>query len=289
MAKPIDSSADNCHICGSPALPRGPKALICTACASVSARVIPTEQELVEYYAVFNESYEGGGREAGRQKRVERYAQRYLSTVRRWRASGSLIDIGSSLNPFPSRASAAGYNVTVVDYIRPRTLPQHIEFIQATLDDPQMAATIGRTFQFVTAFAVIEHVRFPFYAAKNLADLCAPDGYLILMTPLLDAPLEKYAAGIPGWFRPPEHLHIFSRLGMTGLFEKIGLRPIHFERFEITWARQTARISIGAAEGIAGAVLSVLSKPTYERLRASRKTRCCEMGLYVFRHADRSH
>jgi len=125
--------------------------------------------------------------------------------------------------------------------------------------------------------------------AVNLADLCAPDGYLILMTPLLDAPLEKYAAGIPGWFRPPEHLHIFSRLGMTGLFEKIGLRPIHFERFEITWARQTARISIGAAEGIAGAVLSVLSKPTYERLRASRKTRCCEMGLYVFRHADRSH
>ncbi len=180
----------------------------------------------------------GGGRASSEGGRLGRYAARYLSTVQGVRTAGSLIDVGTSRSPFPNLAAKAGYQVTVADWVRPATLDAGIGFVSASLDDEKMAATIARTFDVVTAFAVIEHCRFPLHAAKNLAGICAPGGLVILTTPLAGTYFERQAAGFSGWYYPPEHLHIFSRLGMTRLFRSVGCDLVHFERFELNSLRK---------------------------------------------------
>jgi hypothetical protein len=255
---------------------------VCTECFSVSSSSIPDDEELTKFYAAYNEKYSGGGRARGRDKRVIRYAERYLSVVRSVRTSGDLIDIGSSLNPFPNLAAEAGYNVTVADYVRPRNLAPKLEFISASLDDSEMHRTIGRTFDLVTAFAVIEHCRYPKIAANNLVSLSSQTGTIILMTPLVGTYLERYTAGSSGWYCPPEHLHLFSKEGMVRLFRSLGCDLLRFERFELDWMRLFARCGISAAEGTAGRLLHSLSERHWSRLRDQKVARSREMGLYVF-------
>lgn len=279
MTQPID----HCHICGAPAtLVSRPRALVCNECFSISSPTIPGDEEIAKFYASYNDNYHGGGRASSEGGRLGRYAARYLSTVQGVRTAGSLIDVGTSRSPFPNLAAKAGYQVTVADWVRPATLDAGIGFVSASLDDEKMAATIARTFDVVTAFAVIEHCRFPLHAAKNLAGICAPGGLVILTTPLAGTYFERQAAGFSGWYYPPEHLHIFSRLGMTRLFRSVGCDLVHFERFELNSLRKLARSAICAAEGIAGQLVHALRKPAWNSLREHRTTAGQEVGLYIF-------
>ena len=69
----------------------------------------------------------GGGRSGGRN--MARYAQRYLSIIQKYTTSGKLLDVGSSVNPFPSIAAENGYNVSVLDYAKPEGLSFQVNFI----------------------------------------------------------------------------------------------------------------------------------------------------------------
>ncbi len=275
--------SDHCPICGAPATLLAPRnALVCNECFSISSPAIPGDDEIAKFYASYNATYSGGGRASSEGGRLGRYAARYLAAVKSVRTAGPLIDVGTSLSPFPTLAAKAGYRVTVADWVRPATLDAGIDFIPASLDDENMTHAIARTFDVVTAFAVIEHCRFPLHAAKNLADICAPGGVVILTTPLAGTYFERQAAGFSGWYYPPEHLHIFSRLGMTRLFRAVGCDLVHFERFELNPLRKFARYAICAAEGIAGRLLHAVRKPAWNRLREQRTTAGQEVGMYIF-------
>ncbi len=279
----VTQPSDHCPICGAPATLLAPRnALVCNECFSISSPTIPGDEEIAKFYASYNDNYRGGGRASSEGGRLPRYARRYLATVQGVRRAGSLIDVGTSLSPFPGLAAKAGYQVTVADWVRPATLDAGVDFVSASLDDEKMAAAIARTFDVVTAFAVIEHCRFPLHAARNLAGICARSGQVILTTPLAGTYFERHAAGFSGWYYPPEHLHIFSRRGMTRLFRSVGCELVRFERFELNPLRKFARYAICAAEGIAGQLLHAVRKPAWSRLREQRTTAGQEVGLYVF-------
>lgn len=277
------SNEGSCPICGASSARCRRDALLCTNCHSIASDVLPGDAEIARFYEAFNETYSGGGRLHGRPERLQRYARRYLSVVQDYRSNGSLIDVGSSTNPFPNLADHAGYQVTVADYIRPSKLDAHIEFIPAALDGTDTIFDNGRKFDVVTAFAVIEHCRYPGNAAKNLATLCAEEGVLILTTPLVGTSFERYAPGFTPWFYPPEHLNMISERGMRILFDSVGFDLIHFERFELNWVRMVARLAISAAEGITGLLVQGLHRATWTKMREQRRANGAEVGLYVFR------
>lgn len=277
------SNKGSCPICGAPTTRYRRDAMVCIKCHSFAPNILPTDEEISKFYAAFNETYCGGGRVHGRPERLQRYARRYLSVVQDFHGIGSLIDVGSSTNPFPNLADQAGYKVTVADYLRPAKLSAQIEFVPAALDGPDAVFPNGRSFDVVTAFAVIEHCRFPANAAINLAALCAKDGVLILTTPLVGTSFERYASGFSPWFYPPEHLNMISQEGMRILFRNAGFDLIHFERFELNWMRMLARLLISAAEGFVGALIHTFHKAAWERMREQRHASGAEVGLYIFR------
>ena len=246
--------------------------------------MLPSQKELDRFYAQFNLTYSGGGRKRGSVDRQKRYAYQYLSCVRRYRERGNLLDVGSSTNPFPNYAAAAGFRVTVLDHVRPSHLSSEIEFIKGTADaKPQLE---GR-FDVVTAFAVLEHFLDLLGSVKAIASYAAPGGVIILTTPLVGDLLERNAPGRTRWFCPPEHLHLVSAAGMMRLFEHCGCVLVKHSRFELDPVRWGARYGIASVEGLAGLMLRAVSPTLWNRLRDDRQAVSQQIGLYVFKATNK--
>jgi len=272
--------APPCDICGAPACSAPWGADVCTGCGSVSASTLPSVEELRTFYAKFNVEYSGGGRQRGAADRQIRYARAYLALVRRFRQRGRLIDIGPSTNPFPNYAAEAGYQVTVVDYMRPVGLDPRIEFVQGTAEArPELSSR----FDVVTAFAMIEHCSDPGEAAAALASCCVSGSIVLVMTPLVGDFFERNAPGRTRWFCPPEHLHLVSRAGMQRLFQTAGCNLVHCRRFELNGIRWAARYGLAAAEGVAGMALRRVVPGLWRGSRNKRFALGQQMALYVFR------
>jgi len=115
-----------CRICNSPTklVPLGGAS--CERCGSICAVTLPSTETLNSYYEKFYVNYHGGGRENKADNRQKRYAKKYLDIVNQYSTGKDIIDIGSSTNPFPNYALNQGYNVTVLDYLKPKNLSSNI-------------------------------------------------------------------------------------------------------------------------------------------------------------------
>jgi SAM-dependent methyltransferase len=273
-----------CPFCGSSANPIARDGAVCSDCHSVFALRLPSDEELAAYYARFNQVYRGGGRSQGAKGRQQRYAARYLSLVTGLPgvAGGRLLDIGSSTSPFPNLAAAAGFDVCVLDYVRPDGLTDGIDFVCGAMDGEAGLAEPD-TYDVVTAFAVIEHCRFPDAAARNMSLCCKPGGHIVLMTPSVGYFSDVHAAGYSPWFNPPEHLHLISPRGMAGMFAAAGVHLVRHGAFEISFVRQAIRWSMGSCEGLGGLGLKTVAPGVWNRLRGSRRSRVQDIRYYIFR------
>jgi hypothetical protein len=276
------SAVRSCDACGGRMTANSWGADVCCGCHSIFASILPSQEELNRFYAQFNLTYSGGGRERGAADRQKRYACRYLSYVRRYREHGNLLDVGSSTNPFPNYAAAAGFRVTVLDHVRPGHLSPEIEFIKGTAGKkPHLE---GR-FEVVTAFAVVEHFLDLLGSVKALASYAAPEGVIVMTTPLVGDLFERNAPGRSRWFCPPEHLHLVSAAGLASLFESCDCVLVEQSRFELDLLRWGARYGIAAVEGLAGLATRAVSARLWGRLRDNRVATSQQIGLYVFKAA----
>ena len=277
------SDFSTCCICGSGVLfSEEWGANTCNNCYSVHSITIPTDEELSAYYLSFNETYTGGGRESNRERRQIKYAEKYLQLVKQWGKGTTLIDVGSSTNPFPNLAAVNGYDVCVCDYVSPKELLSTVRFVKGSLDDRRLPEIVGCEFDIVTAFAVIEHCRYPQIAVKNLVKLCKPGGILILTTPLVGSFSDRNAAGRTAWFFPPEHLNLFSNVGMKAIFKRFEANYIHFSKFELTKLRWLLRYGLSFGEGVIGKALRKVLPVRYHKMKNTRLTKVQEIGIWVF-------
>lgn len=244
--------------------------------------VLPSMSDLAEFYARYNDTYTGGGVSEGRN--LQRYAQRYLQLVRRYCETGSLIDVGSSNNPFPNVAARHGFRTTMLDFERPRSLADGIEYVQGSLNADLPAALSLQQFDVVTCWAVMEHVPDTQAAAARLASLVKPGGYLVMSTPEAGTALTRHSAGRSPWFYPPEHLTLISPKAFTRVFQPLGLKAITWGRLELSTLRFAARYGVGLAEACAGAALKGLAPAAWHRLRVERKQRFQGVTYFVFRN-----
>ena len=190
----------------------------CMQCGSIQALTRPSAEDLAKFYAGFLETYHGGGRSRGAQRRQGQWAEAYLRAVKRYSSGRTLLDVGPANNPFPLLASDSGFTVSVLDFRKPANLPDPIEFIPGSLNDVNLPTT--KQFDIVTAWAVLEHCLQPLHAAQMLVEFCKPGGFIAITTPRVESLCSKYGAGRSPWLYPPEHLQVPTSRAVIDVFRK---------------------------------------------------------------------
>jgi SAM-dependent methyltransferase len=150
------------------------------------------------------------------------------------------LDIGCSDGTFLSRAWERGNEVQGID-IDERALEiarsrgiaasrQEIaEFVAA-------AEATGKTFDFITAFDVIEHLTDPVAEIARLARLLAPGGHLVGTVPNKNRLLANEMA----IDFPPHHFFRFDENGLRTTVQAAGLKVERLEVFQYNYVAQTA-------------------------------------------------
>lgn len=270
-----------CRICGHQARLFGWEGVECLTCGSISAVAIPTNAELRKYYEEFLVSYHGGGRRKNTGRRQYAYAAKYLQSIRNIAGGKALIDIGSANSPFPNLAAEEGYDVSAVDLNQPDGLVPTVTFYQGSLED-NLVDRVGRTFDIVTAFAVLEHCPDPQLAIKNLVRLCDRGGSIVLTTPGIGRFSDRYAVGRSPWFNPPEHLNLISLKGLVELFGQSQCKLVSAGAFELNAVRYILRYGLGWCAGIAGWIVRNTARPYWNMCREKKISLVQDIMLYAF-------
>lgn len=266
-----------CRVCGQPLAAQAWGGGECSACGSVSATLLPSEAEIEAHYRADNPVYIGGS------CNLERYARQYLRLCRKHATNGRLLDVGSATSPFPNFAVAAGFSVSVMDYIRPEGLVSEVSFHRGTLNVEDTVRPLFGSYDVVTAWAVIEHVPDPATAAKIIASCCRKGGVILLSTPEIGTWLTNHSLGASNWFDPPGHLHLISPRGILRLFGEQRCQLLEWGRLELNAARFVIRYGIGFCETLLGLPIKTCANRTWHRLRDNRRQLFRGITYYAFR------
>lgn len=273
-----------CRICGAESVPQPWKGSVCIDCGSISVTDLPSAEVLERYYLKFNENYHGGGRPKGAKARQLKYAHTYLRPILALNSGTRLLDIGSSTNPFPNVASANGFDVTVLDYIKPDGLDNRVKFIKGSIEDAHLVRSIKPgNFDVVTAFQVIEHCRNPRLMVEHIVALCREGGFIIIATPLVHSFSERHALGKSAWFYPPEHIHLISIDGMKRLFQAMDCKLVSAFRYELNLLRWILRYSLAYYEGLRGLAVKIVMPTWWSHARAFKTSKVQELIYYIFK------
>jgi SAM-dependent methyltransferase len=160
-----------------------------------------------------------------------------------------------------------------------------VKVLPGVIDAPNGLPFPDATFDIVTCWAVIEHVRYPKTALQEVMRLLRPGGIFLCDTPLCDDISEKLVAARSHWFCPPEHIHVFSHRALALLVKEAGLEILHstpsFERTTLRLIlRRTRNFFIG---GVLGGALRLISRRQWTTRRQSAVTEIGDIQLFVAR------
>jgi hypothetical protein len=177
-------------------------------------------------------------------------------------------------------ASSNGYQVTVVDFIKPKNLNKDIRFIKQSLENIDTQSE--KKYDIVTAFAILEHTRYPLIALKKMIELCKLDGIIIIYIPEIGHFSDINALGTSGWYNPPEHLNLLSKKCLNSIMSKNNCKLINYKRFELNTTRYLIRYGIGLVEGIIGLIVKTISNKFWLKIRQKRISKHNGMAMFVF-------
>lgn len=158
------------------------------------------------------------------------YFARKLDDLRRYVASGRLLDVGCGAGFFLDSARDRGYDVAGVDLS-----PIPVAYARDTL---RLDVTVGSLYDYqapsgafdvVTIFQTIEHDPDPAALSAELFRVLAPGGLLVITTPAADGFVAR-AMG-KRWFgyRNVEHVSFFTRQSLRYALERAGFEIVLLE------------------------------------------------------------
>jgi SAM-dependent methyltransferase len=245
----------DCPICGSarctPYLEgRGYSLVRCPNCKLRYINPQPSDHELQKFYAEFerDDRWRGDGEEA--------FDRAICRIIMRYKAGGSVLDIGSSRGNFLIAMKAAGFSVFGVEpSLNNSEFARRVNGIPTFTGSVEdfLSAPPDKKFEVITLLNVLEHVRVPKQVLGGLRNLLASQGVLVLIVP--DARLHAFlgqsrkALGFsdPFWmntpihplvaFDPPHHLWSFDPRTLRLLVEtcnfrllSVGIAPVNLTR-----------------------------------------------------------
>jgi len=119
-----------------------------------------------------------------------------------WNGTGRLLDVGCGRGDFIQFASTLGWEgegVDLLDWGSPHNLPIRVgDFLEMDLPE--------RSYDAVTAWALIEHVRKPSDYFAKVSSLLTDDGHFVFVVPNFGAPGMRHSCTED----IPRHLHLFT-------------------------------------------------------------------------------
>jgi 2-polyprenyl-3-methyl-5-hydroxy-6-metoxy-1,4-benzoquinol methylase len=240
-----------CVLCGSgerePYFEKdGYRLVRCAGCRLVSVANPPSPDELRHYY-----SFAGGYGVQMRDDdveiaRLDALGRRHLASLARIaRPPGSLLDVGCAAGSFLLAAREAGWEVRGLELSEDTAAVARGRGIDVEAGEITSASFAPGSFDVVTFWDVIEHVRDPAEALRAALRLLRRDGVLALSTPNLSGlfpRLSRPVARLTAYWthpEPPAHLFQFSQGTVARLLDETG-----FELLEVLHGRTPLKYTL---------------------------------------------
>ena len=193
----------------------------------INPRPVP-QQSLTTYDHAYSEFY------ANKADKKLRRCRRRVNRARKLVSTGRWLDVGCSIGLVVLAANEAGFEGHGIDvegwgvaYAQNRLGLSHIQ--RGLLEDQKYPDGF---FSAISLYDVIEHVPDLNLLVRELKRILGPDGIIDIITP--DISHWRVPRNLMSWkeIKPSEHLYYFSKLTLSRLLEKHGLRIMQ-TRFHI--------------------------------------------------------
>jgi SAM-dependent methyltransferase len=256
----------------------------CGACGSLAPDPLPTSEQLRVHYAGFNDNYSGGMGAARFQREMPKRFDARLDVIERLGGQGRLLDLGGGNGMFGRLAHARGFRVDIADFVPAPTDLGFARVVPADLSARGGVPLGDGSFDVVTSWSCLEHVRDPGVALAEMWRLLRPGGLLAVDTPLVGDLCERLFAARSTWICPPEHLFIFSARGLMLAAERAGFEILKSSPFfERTAARAFARRGRNLAVAAKGLLIRTAAPARWERDRDALCTPAADIQLLIAR------
>jgi len=214
----------------------GPFTIVrCTTCGHLYVWPRPPMEEVQAIYrgsyfanpafeSTDDGAYYGYRDQAEDRPNVERRMDEILARAERYVAPGRLLDVGCGLGFMVGTAARRGWNAHGVDLNADAVAWAHEHVsTQITVGTLDSLDAPDASFDCITLLDLIEHVADPLHELAPVARALRPGGVLVIVTP--DAGSIVSRAFGSHWLemkRAPEHLHFFSRDGLTRMLSTVG-------------------------------------------------------------------
>lgn len=232
---------DVCIGCGGSALApyfvrHGYRLVRCDSCHLVFVANPPTDAELERHYS-FASGYHVNLRDDPESiEQRSRLAEEKVATIARHSEPGQLLDVGATAGFFVRAAAGRGWHAMGVelsdDTAKIAREQYGLDVRTGTLDDVELP---GASFDAVTLWDVIEHVRDPRGMLERTAAALKPGGIVAITTPNLDGLYPRLSYPVARLLRywpavePPAHLTQFSTRTLGDLLDRTGFDIVEVE------------------------------------------------------------
>jgi 2-polyprenyl-3-methyl-5-hydroxy-6-metoxy-1,4-benzoquinol methylase len=144
---------------------------------------------------------------------------------------GRAIDLGAGSGALAVRLRELGFEVIAVDMNSER-FKANTPFVQLNLNNPDFCSLGDRTFDFVTAVEVIEHLESPIAFLRYVRSLLKPDGIALVTTPNMDSAPSRFRFLLTGKLhmmdeKVPNHISpLFYDLFIRQYLPRAGLKLV---------------------------------------------------------------
>lgn len=241
----------------------------CSRCGSLRLLPLPADASLEVLYQQeisWTSQRAPWLEDAGADRREAQRRMRILASV--GCRFGRVLEVGAGRGALAEAMRAAGAQVTVCEAsetCRRRLSAQGFEVLNQLPAD-------GRQFDLVVLWGVIEHLPDPRGLLNAITGLMIPGGRLAVYTEDVSALPARLAASRWHWLLPPEHVGLYSRIGMKALLECCGLALVG-DVADRAQVRSLLMSALGARVGAAGRrAFRGARRGTYGRGGSSRAT-----------------
>lgn len=207
----------------------------CPECGLVFMHPQPSLEGLLRFYAA---DYYGNG-----EAKFDQVTEGAVELFVRWRAhllkgflpaGGKVLDVGCGRGNFLARMESLGFDIYGTELTEDSAARSRNKFSERIFTGDLTSLNLKESsFDMITLWHVVEHLRAPQLALKEAWRLLKPGGRIVLAQPNIAS--FQAALGGTKWFHLdiPRHLFHFSPRSLRHLLEKMGFSVIRESQYSI--------------------------------------------------------
>jgi 2-polyprenyl-3-methyl-5-hydroxy-6-metoxy-1,4-benzoquinol methylase len=202
----------------------------CANCKVVFSKLIPSDDELTNFYAKYPEY--------GHISPItfSRYNE-LLDEFEKYRKLNNILDIGCGNGFFLDAAKKRGWNVFGTEFYERSITTCRNKKIKIAEGKFTTSSFPAIQFDVITSFEVIEHTHTPMEEIKDVYSCLRQGGLLYITTPNFDSLSRHLLSDKWSVISYPEHLTYFNSFSLKYLFEKAGFKTLSVKTTGISFAR----------------------------------------------------